>query len=131
VAEKRALSRRIARLQHPRRQRLCALQHRRFANRQQGGGTGEHGAYRIGSHAHRAPARPRLAAKPGCGPVTGINTSAARWIQSDKSSGDGSRAATGWVSRNTDEAPPRQLGRAGRVRCDAEDLSERWFVMAA
>ena len=50
------------------------------------------------------------------GPVTCRSALAARLAQSDKSNGVGRRVA-GWLSRNSDDAPPRQLGVTGRARC--------------
>jgi hypothetical protein len=50
------------------------------------------------------------------GPVTGSNTLAAWLIQSLKAGALGKRAEADCVSRNSDDAPPRQLGLAGRPR---------------
>jgi hypothetical protein len=68
------------------------------------------------------------------GPVTGISTLAAWLTQSDRSSALGRRAAAGGVRRNSDEAPPRQLGLTGLVRRGAWlatwGLAERFSGMA-
>lgn len=53
----------------------------------------------------------------GCRPVTGISTPASRFIQPIRSPAVGRRRSTGGATRNTDEAPPRQLGAARRGWC--------------
>ena len=81
----------------------------------------------------QAPALLPRAPRSLSGPVTGNSTLAAWLIQSERSSVVGSRPDAGCFNRSTEEAPPRQLGLAGRARRGAAvemDLVERFSDMA-
>jgi hypothetical protein len=91
-----------------------------FALRQRRGSPGA-GAFAgdVGHGVHQTPEALLRELKLASGPVTGISTLAAWLIQSVKSSVVGRRWAIGWVNRNTEDAPPLQLGLTRRARLGA------------
>jgi hypothetical protein len=123
--EQRQLRWGTTRLQHT--QRLTLLRHQKWCRAlgKPGDGT-DRGTLcgRSNSRFHQTPEALARELKSVSGPVTGINTLAAWLIHSDRSSVVGSRPAAGCARRNTDEAPPRQLGFAGRRRRDISGVPE-------